>query len=401
MIDRILQELFRSQNQFASGGLLLLIVGAIGASFKSAPLAIWKWILNQTTTSVTITDDSQAFYWFKHWFQEQGFASKVRRIDAYTPYVRGGYQPLQTPAPGVHWIWHKNRPFRMVFTRSEDKKVFGSRAESLYIQTLGRNPEFMREFIKETFTTYKEVTKDATRLFVFDGKQWVQAFGFSPRPLDSVVLANSQKQDIVQDFQKFLSSEDWYEKRGVPYRRGYLLHGLPGMGKTSLVNGLASEFKTDVYVICPNEVSDTQFSQAISQVGARSIILLEDVDCAVHGRKNISSGEKETKGEGANHVTLSGLLNVLDGIQTPRGVTFFMTTNNIEKLDAALIRPGRCDVKIYFGEATKNQKTTLYKMFFPSSTLNEAESFVENNSATTIAEFQEKLLSYRESRAND
>jgi mitochondrial chaperone BCS1 len=94
-----------------------------------------------------------------------------------------------------------------------------------------------------------------------------------------------------------------------------------------------------------------------------------------------------------NGVTLSGLLNVLDGFAAPTGVLFVMTTNHVEKLDLALLRPGRIDYKLYLGKASDRQKAELYRRFFPQASEASAWEFVEaSGSADTMAEFQGMLL---------
>jgi chaperone BCS1 len=92
-------------------------------------------------------------------------------------------------------------------------------------------------------------------------------------------------------------------------------------------------------------------------------------------------------------ITLSGLLNVLDGFHAPSGVLFVMTTNHVEKLDQALLRPGRIDYKLYLGKASDFQKVELYRRFFSDASETDAREFVEaSRSAETMAEFQGLLL---------
>ena len=92
-------------------------------------------------------------------------------------------------------------------------------------------------------------------------------------------------------------------------------------------------------------------------------------------------------------VTLSGLLNVLDGFHAPEDVLFVMTSNRIENLDAALLRPGRIDYRLYMGAATREQKAELYRRFFAMSSEFEAQLFVEEHrEVKTMAEFQGLLL---------
>jgi chaperone BCS1 len=102
-----------------------------------------------------------------------------------------------------------------------------------------------------------------------------------------------------------------------------------------------------------------------------------------------------------NGVTLSGLLNVLDGFHAPTGVLFVMTTNHVQKLDQALLRPGRIDYKLYMGKATDHQKMELFRRFFPEATELEAQDFIEaSRSAETMAEFQGLLLALEQREAN-
>jgi mitochondrial chaperone BCS1 len=127
------------------------------------------------------------------------------------------------------------------------------------------------------------------------------------------------------------------------------------------------------------------------------VLLFEDIDCMKGGQKRESAsstdkqdGKKESI---SNGVTLSGLLNVLDGFFAPTGVLFMMTTNHIETLDSALLRPGRIDYKLYLGNASEAQKVDLYLRFFPDASESEAREFVRScGSAETMVEFQGLLL---------
>jgi mitochondrial chaperone BCS1 len=140
-------------------------------------------------------------------------------------------------------------------------------------------------------------------------------------------------------------------------------------------------------------------------------MLFEDIDCMQSGNARVPSNactndeaqprsEKETVAD-RNGVTLSGLLNVLDGFYAPTNVLFMMTTNRIEALDEALLRPGRIDYKLYLGKASDCQKIELYRRFFPSVSQFEAEAYVEAHGwAETMAEFQGLLLGVEQSHGS-
>jgi hypothetical protein len=339
-IFKFVKGALAGQNQFASGGLLLMIVGAIGVYVRSLPLRLWSWVIHQTTMMLTVTDDDTAFEWIKEWFLEQKFMKRVRWLDLDTS-LRGDDAAL-IPAPGNHRLYH-----------------------------------------------YDESWK------------YVQAY--TPRVLDSVILKPGEKEHLVEDIRIFRASYERYSKLGVPYHRGYLLYGPPGTGKTSLVSALGAKFGMSIYAMNLTELNDRTLKIAIGSVPANSIILFEDIDCMKAGNRRPETGEWAVKGvqiPGSEKVdpadrlgvTLSGLLNVVDGFHAPENVLFVMTTNKIEALDPALLRPGRIDYKLFLGNADRAQKIELYCRFFPQASEYEGVEFVESHFAETMAEFQGLLL---------
>ncbi len=109
------------------------------------------------------------------------------------------------------------------------------------------------------------------------------------------------------------------------------------------------------------QMSDEQLNLLLNSAPPRSILLLEDVDAAFQTRDNVVDSTR---------VTFSGLLNALDGVAAQEGKLVFLTTNHIEKLDQALIRPGRVDLICHFGLAMKNQVAAVFKRFYPNATGN-------------------------------
>jgi len=143
-----LKHVLGGQNQFASGGLLLMIVGAIGAYLRAIPARLWYWLVDQSTMSITVKDDDAAFHWVKQWFAEQKFVQRVRRVDLDTT-IRSDNLAL-IPAPGRHWFWYHRRPFCVHFSRSEDTRGWApKRSELLVFQTVGRDKSLLKEFVTE------------------------------------------------------------------------------------------------------------------------------------------------------------------------------------------------------------------------------------------------------------
>jgi chaperone BCS1 len=192
----------------------------------------------------------------------------------------------------------------------------------------------------------------------------------------------------------------------VPYHRGYLFYGSPGTGKTSLVSAVAQRFGMSIYAINLAHFNDRSLVGAMNDVDQNSVILFEDIDCMKSGDARTQQEsvvrESQSKSLGAKEdrsgVTLSGLLNALDGFSAPDNVLFIMTSNQIEALDPALLRPGRIDYRLYLGPATEEQKVELYRRFFPLASMVEAQLFVDSHrQAQTMAEFQGLLLGLEES----
>lgn len=155
------------------------------------------------------------------------------------------------------------------------------------------------------------------------------------RPINSVVLKEGQIEALIESIHSFRSNEDKYNFFGIPYHHGILLYGPPGTGKTSVVSALAVHFGLDVFMVNLSAVKDDdELMSLLSSTPAGSILLLEDVD--------IVSAMKERTDDNAG-VTMSGILNVLDGFSTPHGLVTILTTNDINNLDKAILRPGRVD----------------------------------------------------------
>ena len=225
--------------------------------------------------------------------------------------------------------------------------------------------KYFRENILEEFCDENKVK---VKLF-YDG-YWEMLHKIPARSLDTIYLPNN----IIKKFINFLEdwdtikNEKWHIKMGIPYKLNILLHGYPGTGKTSLIESIAALLKREIYILNFNtKIDDSSFMRSFRDIGDKSILVLEDIDCLFTERK---------ENDNSRHmVTFSGLLNVLDGIACKNGLITFITTNYKARLDTALIRPGRIDYKIRFEYATKEQINNMYNKFFPNKSTEDFESF--------------------------
>ncbi|KAL5365876.1 hypothetical protein BJX96DRAFT_182020 [Aspergillus floccosus] len=217
------------------------------------------------------------------------------------------------------------------------------------------------------------------------GFEWAHIVSKGRRALSTVILSHEKKKSIVKDIQGFLdpATRTWYEKRGIPYRRGYLLHGLPGTGKSTLCFVLAGLFRLEIYMVslCAKNLDEDSLTLLFQALPKRCIVVFEDVDQAGLPKRKIGNSMRKT-GETAEHsgqdsaieansdkrpsngITLAGFLNNIDGLTANDGHILIMTTNAIEDLDDALLRPGRVDFKVEFGYADSLALKEHFLLFF-------------------------------------
>lgn len=185
---------------------------------------------------------------------------------------------------------------------------------------------------------------------------WRKKTSIQRRSLGSVVLKEGQMDRIITYLKDFLTHKEAYVKADIPFRTGILLHGDPGSGKSSTALAIANELKMNVFIVPITSLSnDEALADSFSGIPANSIVILEDIDIA----KGVQDRDKESdKG-----VTMQGMLNVLDGFQSPPGVITIMTTNRLEVLNKAIIRPGRVDLTEHLGCLDTYQLNGLCEYF--------------------------------------
>ena len=150
-----------------------------------------------------------------------------------------------------------------------------------------------------------------------------------------------------------------------------MLHGPPGTGKSSFIKALAGALDYNICIIHLNEsnMTDDRLNYLFSVLPDRSFLLLEDIDALF----------TETR------QTFSGLLNALDGVGSSEERLVFMTTNHLEKIDSALLRPGRVDVTHYIGLATTEQIIHMFRQFYPEASPDMASLFSQRIPSETIS----------------
>ncbi|CAI7594357.1 unnamed protein product [Penicillium manginii] len=314
---------------------------------------------------------------------------------------RDKYRTLRyTPSEGRHFFRFRGKLLMLERKQQQQTPLWVMNNETLYLSCLGRNPGIIKDLLNEAQQTYVE--RDGNRTVIYRGQRlcsgqqfgWYRCMARCPRPLSTVVLEQAQKDEFISDIKEYLHprTRRWYSNRGIPYRRGYLLHGPPGTGKTSLCFAAAGLLSLKLYLLNLDSkaLDEDNLASLFHDLPRRCIVLLEDVDTAgvTHTRGGTTDSpkdkdkptdgtdptavdeteakdkDKDKKEEKSRGITLSALLNVIDGVAASEGRILVMTTNHPEKLDAALLRPGRVDLSITFGRTTQADIEELFTSIY-------------------------------------
>ncbi|XP_075493054.1 AAA-ATPase At2g18193-like [Primulina tabacum] len=231
-----------------------------------------------------------------------------------------------------------------------------------------RKDDVLNEYLPHIMAKAKEIKDNerAVRLYTRDcpfngedddsgngGGYWGCINLDHPATFDKLAMDPCLKKSVIEDLDRFVRRRDYYKKVGKAWKRGYLLYGPPGTGKSSLIAAIANYLKFDVYDLeLASLYSNSELRRILLSTTNRSIIVIEDIDCSVqmHERGAEPEGDESSN----TKLTLSGVLNFIDGLWSTCGderIVIF-TTNHKEKLDPALLRPGRMDMHIHMGYCT-------------------------------------------------
>ncbi|XP_057770390.1 AAA-ATPase ASD, mitochondrial-like [Salvia miltiorrhiza] len=232
-----------------------------------------------------------------------------------------------------------------------------------------------RSFIIETYLNHVmkegkaiEVRNRRRKLYTNSGAAWSHVEFEHPATFETLAMEPERKREVVEDLLSFSRGEGFYKRIGRAWKRGYLLHGPPGTGKSTMIAAMANLLNYDVYDLELTAVKDnTELKKLLIATSSKAVIVIEDIDCSVdltgqrRGKRRESGEERENavlqlqkmgiveESEAkSSKITLSGLLNFIDGLWSACGGEriIVFTTNYVEKLDPALIRRGRMDKHI-------------------------------------------------------
>ncbi|KAM0426669.1 hypothetical protein ACHAPT_007985 [Fusarium lateritium] len=402
---------------------LLLVISGITFAWTYISDYAWGIVEKYLMSVVRIRTDDEIYNIIMSWVASQRFAQGSRRFivntninsrswflwrwdedeDQYEDGDGDGSngtaprkKPLQyTPSFGTHFFWYHGH--LLLFERHENREQSGflvvSEREEISISCFGRNPRILKELLIDARAQY--LKKDESKTLIYRGASgsnggdptWQRCMTRASRPVSTVILNEKVKKDLLDDVTDYLNpnTRRWYSNRGIPYRRGYLLYGPPGTGKSSLSLALAGFFRMRIYMVSLSSAmaNEENLASLFADLPRRCVVLLEDIDTAglTHTREDGKEGATQetapapvapvAPGKPAaavpllpGRLSLSGLLNILDGVASQEGRVLIMTTNHLEKLDKALIRPGRVDMIVKFGLADADMISSIFRAIY-------------------------------------
>ena len=383
-----------------------LTVMALAPAVLGMLPAAWQYMMSYLMTSLVIPKrDVQLQNTFKTWLESRKLSlfpersviaqSSTNLFQTGDPRIAGAepqnlygavfFQDRNT----FQFFWHEKRFYIVSGGKPQQ--------EDLTVWTMGWSPAPINALLAQISAKIKSERSRSTFVNVPDHGDWlIQSVKASP-PLDSVYLPAGVKEGLVSDIEEYLSpvTKNWYNARRIPWRRGYLMYGAPGAGKSSTALALAGHFHMEVYSLSLLDpmINDRSLIDLFNKLPPRCIVLLEDVEGAGIGRESSIAPEapeskKGSKIRPASRVTLSGLLNAINGPCSPEGHVLFMTTNCPDSLDDALIRPGRIDVRIEFKQADAAQIRQIFKAMYlahePADTTEEQKKDVQQKNEELV-----------------
>lgn len=397
----------------ASGAVLFLLV--------RAPRTFMNWFRRQFITSLVFNTAATALYSnynseqyaaFLAWFAKNKWFSWSRVIT-----IDGELDQKGTIGPGVgnHFFFYHRRLF--VFSiREVQGNASGNSKFTLSISKFGRSKKQLFELMDE-FMRRRDVSKEIN-VFTNQNRDWSWLASLKKRPLETVLVTKSVQEELIDRVVEFIESRQWYEDRGLPFKLTILLYGPPGTGKSSLAAAISSHLNRPLHILTP---SGGVNYQSLFQNAKGGTVLIEDVDTysfsvsrdaaklnAVEKEKKLREGGEDcveepypkwsdspSNDDGGfdrsmseyMNGSLSEFLNGLDGVLRLDDVIVILSTNHPEKLDEALLRDGRVDLRVEIPNLTDREIRQFFASAYPGEKPVSDEPFPDTAGATVQATF--------------
>ncbi len=406
------------ENQFLAAGLSMYGLAVLTYILRDIPRKVFAFIYSQSITTISVDNSGAALNitrfnsivsfingcsgrnFTRHFKLRSSIfydASDIRENDDIEKEIQLG--------DGIHFFISHRKLFWVKRYKLDSNGTEREKA-GITIYTLGRNRAALVRLIDAALPVLKE--KDEVSLYRPCGSGWDRRCNIVPRSMDSIAAKQALKDDLIQSVQEFLDSEAWYIEKGITYKEVHVLHGPTGTGKTSLIRAIATYFKLPIFEVDLSSVSNSSLLSLLDGLPKRCICLVEDFESSgatkkrarievVPSEAELKPGDKSDKSDNPSSLadlnldmlTISGLLNALDGISGPSGVIYFLSTNCIASIDPAILRKGRTDWLRYIGAIGDEEIKNYIRFICPTYSIPEDITFGEMVGCNLYAAFKE------------
>jgi chaperone BCS1 len=396
-------------NQFLQAAIVGAPVAALSYTLRSLPLSFFKFMRRTISMDIQFNSDLPDYNFIQELVSKEIVNDRLSRRFLYSCEEDYDWETDTetkthiglTAGYGTHWGFFKN-----------PHSVFGRTfvwIERSLTENGGSQTEKFKETINLTFMTRRRRVIEAftkmveekagklhdiptVQLHINNGNWWRKGGKLPIRPVNTVFTKDNAGQMIVAKIKEFEARREWCLSRGLPHRLGVLLDGPAGTGKSSLLHAIASETGRSLYYLNLGSVDDDKELTGLVSSGRnwkKTLLVIEDFDATgvkVARKEADTEGKPVTEKQG---VSLSALLNVLDGLIAPDGLVVIATTNHPERLDPALVRDGRFDIRCHLGPLDYPQFDGMARLFGHDP---DKAPLIKENFAPTTGSTLRKLL---------
>lgn len=380
-----------SKNSIAKSALIISALKVIYEGFKKYGFVTYIF-----------EEDSPTFKFFKDWvlankaifplenkFEIPNVHSEMTVKSDYTGYARGSTVSTQEKIDVNHdfkFLGGKGKPelnlssvsgiykchdfYFLLLSDAYEKKVNSGAFtyKKFTVKVLRSDSHKFSKFIKEIYSFPFKAPMPVVK--VTEYHHTARVLGDISVPDFDPILLPEEALEIYNDLEEFLKSEDWYTSRKYKYKRSYLLYGVPGTGKSTLIQQIVKAMGMDILYVPINQILNAdQVLNIISGASVGNIaILIEDLHnlkaLAENSPRFINKKEASLLNDDDPYKDLAAIQNLLDGSLSYHGQIVFLTTNSPDTLPEPLLRKGRIDMDIEIKPLTPEKVNINYNNFF-------------------------------------
>lgn len=386
-------------NQFVSAGLIAAPASAAVYWLRSVPVKIYKFAKKWLTLDIRANSDMPSYEEMLRFITSEVVSDRFTRNYNYQSESKYNWEEDQRVITGraldigygTHIGFFRGR-LVIVSRHIDDDSKSEKFKEFTHVTIVARKKDIIERFKTaiDEFSGRARDGQEKVRLKVNSGTYWSDGGKLPMRRMNTIFSANNAGNTIVEHIHAFDDKRDWNHAKGLPHHTGILLYGPPGTGKSSLIHAAASETKRTLFYLSLASIEkDSELTELLggNTDWSKALLVIEDFDAAGLNLNRDDDDEDEDDGDSEMEVvgekdgvavckpvrkakkgkkeavSLSTILNVLDGLLSPDGLVVIATTNHPDRLDEALLRPGRFDLSLELGLVGKPEFEKMADLF--------------------------------------